>query len=173
MDMTMYYTIDERYLNALDAYLGGEYAKSKVLLEQLLDEEPGYAKAHFVLGVIYHDELRDLKKAESSYQFCIKFDPHFPDVYLPYMLLLRGLGKQDELEQLAKQALNVGMVCKSCIHQQLAQSYERNQQFSLALDAYHQAYLLDTSECVTDFVETKNRILKKMMLTQEYRYQLT
>ncbi len=172
MDMTMYYTIEERYLNAMETYFQCEYAKVKVMLEQILDEEPGFARAHFLLGIIYHGELRDLVKAEQSYQYCITFNPAFTDVYLPFMRLLSALGKHEQLEKLALQALGIEGVCKSCIYQILAQSYERNKQFSKALDYYHQAYMVDTSECTTDLIETKNRIYKKMMLNNGYRYQL-
>lgn len=172
MDMTMYYTIDERFLNAVERYFNGEYAKVKVMLEQILDEEPGFARGHFLLGIIYHHELRDLARAEQSYQYCIRFNPAFTDVYLPFMHLLNAQGRHVQLEQLAQQALGVAGVCNSCVYRILAQSHERNQQFSKALDCYQQAYLLDTNNCTDDLTETKNRLYKKMMLTNGYRYQL-
>jgi tetratricopeptide (TPR) repeat protein len=51
------------------------------LLNNILFEEPGYAKLHHTLGCVYFYHAEDLKKAEQHFRLAIRFDPEFAEPY--------------------------------------------------------------------------------------------
>jgi tetratricopeptide (TPR) repeat protein len=169
--MNIYYTIDERYLKAIEKLNYGNIPKAKLLLEEILEEEPGYGKAHFHLGCIYYEYLVEYPLAVKHMELALQFEPEFPDVYHRYLWMLNELGCHEKLVSLAQKALHVRGICKACVYLELGNSHEKNRNWALALESYQEAYLQALSEY--DLNRSKNgaeRVTEKRRALQKWNY---
>lgn len=139
--MNMYYTIDEKYLEALEKLDYGNIPEAKILLEGILESEPGYGKAHFHLACIYYEYLAEYPLAIRHMELALTFAPDFPDVYHRYTWILYELGCQAKLWEVSQKALKVKGICVACVYLTLANSYEKSGNWAKALQYYKEAYL--------------------------------
>ena len=86
--MDIYLTIEEKYLQALDELWYGEPPKALQLLNEIIANDPLYARAHYQLGKIYYYEISDYLAAGYHFKTCAELEPQFPDVYFHYLRLL-------------------------------------------------------------------------------------
>jgi tetratricopeptide (TPR) repeat protein len=78
------------------------------LLHHLLSDEPGYARLHHTLGIVYFSCAHEQKKAEQHFRLAIHFDNLLVDSYWYLGKLLAN----DERREDALEIYRQGMVAK-------------------------------------------------------------
>ena len=103
--MDTYYTIEEKYLQAVEEVNYGESPKAFQLLKEIIDNDPLYARAHFQLGKIYYYEIRDYQTAGYHFKTCMDLEPSFPDNYFHYLSLVVFLRMEKQANHIIEKAL--------------------------------------------------------------------
>jgi outer membrane protein OmpA-like peptidoglycan-associated protein/tetratricopeptide (TPR) repeat protein len=86
---------DKAYDKAIRAFSQRSYSECIGLMKEVIDIEPYYADAYYVLGLIYIKESRmNLKAAKENFQKVISICPSY-DVYAYYHLARIAYGAQD------------------------------------------------------------------------------
>lgn len=135
----MTYSAEERWLLA-DALLDeGKIAEGKVLLEEILEEEPGYGRAHNHLGWIFAAKYSDYGRAERHFRLALQYAPEYPPPYLQMASLLFELRRWDELESHIRMALEVSGVDRAVLYDYLGNLYEIELQYYRAVGCYQNA----------------------------------
>jgi tetratricopeptide (TPR) repeat protein len=133
------YSIEEKYLQAVEELHYGATPLSLKLLNQILAEDSTFVRAHFKIGVLYYYDLNDYQSAGYHFKLCTELEPSFPDVYFHYITLLVFLNMERQANQVAAKALTVAGVQASAIHNLVGLCAENNQKWNLALASYHKA----------------------------------
>lgn len=171
--MDTYYTIDEKYLQAVEEYQYGESPKSLKLLNEIIAADPLYARAYFQLGLIYYYELKDYQQAGYCFKTCNELEPAFPDVYEHYMHLLAFLNMDKSLNTIKEKALLTPGVDYATIWNILGQFAEKNRNLMLARSCYEEAYaLVIVTKEMDDIEESLKRIQIKQERSAIYRYSI-
>lgn len=139
--MDILYTVDEKYLQAVEELNYGELPKALHYFTEIIDAEPGYARAYYQLGSFYYYQFKNYQSAGYYYKECIALDPAFPDVYEHYLNLLITLKMHNLVHSVAEKALTVPGVCKADIFESLGRYAEELQDFKTAKEQYKQALL--------------------------------
>ncbi|TAE78920.1 MAG: hypothetical protein EAY81_11865 [Bacteroidetes bacterium] len=167
----LFYSIDEKYLCAADEISCTNFAKAKILLEQILDEEPSYAKAHYQLARIYYHELGEYKKALAHFEMAIGFDPNLSWTYHSYLEFLIAVGKKEQALLLAEKALKIEGTCSACINNNLGLLHEKSAAFKEAIQCYKRALYQATNNCCEDeFTSNLLRVERKLKSSKNYLY---
>ena len=171
--MDTYYTIEEKYLQAVDELSYGENPKALNLLNEIIAKEPFYAKAHFQLGKLYYYELKDYQAAGYHFKTCTELEPLFPDVYCHYLNLIVFLNMGTRVNDVANNALKTPGVDAANIHQLLGLFAEKNKNWADALNFYRTAFMeLTCKKQAGDIEDCINRVKLKMQRGQSYQYHL-
>ncbi|MFD0764958.1 hypothetical protein ACFQZI_08830 [Mucilaginibacter lutimaris] len=117
--MDTYYTIEEKYLQAVEELSYGETPKALNLLNELINNDPLYARAHFQLGKIYYYDLKDYQTAGYHFKTCMEIDPLFCDNYFHYLSLVVFLKMDKQVKAVADKALITPGVSASSIYELL------------------------------------------------------
>lgn len=172
--MDRYYTIEEKYLQAVEELNYGETPKSLQLLNEILANEPLYFRAHFQIGKLYYYDLKDYNAAGYHFKLCTELEPSFPDVYYHYVKLLVFLNKQSTLSKVADQALTIPGVDTADIYQSVALCYENNRKWEQAIVHYTEALMQVTNNQQKTYLEESlERVKFKMDKSKTYVYQLS
>lgn len=162
--------IEELFLEADKALDDGNLAEGKKLLEEILNEEPSFGKAHNHLGWLYKTKFQDFKTAETHYKLAIKFDPNYSATYLNYAYLLRDSGRLDELEQLLNKALGIEAPNKCAIYDEFGSLYELKGQYKQAINYYKKAIQYCLNDKVMDDLKSHiKRCRKKRALFSNFK----
>lgn len=137
--MNTYYTIEEKYLQAVDKIGVGKTPKALKLLNEIVGNDPLYARAHYQLGKINYYDLEDYQAAGYHFKTCMELEPSFPANYYHYLNLLVFLNMQKTVKTVAEKALTINGVDFADIHDLLGLSAEKNKRWQEALEAYEQA----------------------------------
>ncbi|MEZ2335528.1 tetratricopeptide repeat protein [Mucilaginibacter sp. RCC_168] len=172
--MNTYYTIEEKYLQAIDKISYGKTPKALKLLNEIISNDPLYARAHHQLGMIYYYEIKDYQTAGYHFKTCMELEPSFPDNYTHYLDLLVFLNMEKLVNTISTKALNTQGVDAAGIYDLLGLFYEKNKQWTKALDAYQKAFMevTENNEKV-DIELSLKRVQSKMKQTLAYTYQIT
>lgn len=171
--MDIYYTIEEKYLKAIQDLGEGDIPKAKLSLEQILEDEPGFGKAHYYLACIYFDKLVNYPLALQHIELALKFDPQFPEAHQYYLGMLLDLDCHSQLLEQSQKALKAVGVCKSCVYRIVALSYEKRKQWDLALDNFRQAYLHSINKYeIAHIEECAERVKAKKKSEKKWVYQV-
>src|SRR3569833_2273960 len=103
--MNTYYTIEEKYLQATDKLDYGKTPKALQLLNEIISNEPLFAKAHYQLGKIYYYDLEDYQTAGYHFKTCMELEPAVPGNYFHYLNLVVYLNMQKLVKTVADKAL--------------------------------------------------------------------
>jgi tetratricopeptide (TPR) repeat protein len=172
--MDTYYTIEEKYLQAVDELSFGETPKGLNLLNEIISNDPLYARAHYQLGIIYYYEIKDYQTAGYHFKTCMELEPSFPDNYTHYLDLLVFLNMEKQVATISIKALNTPGADAAGIYNLLGLFYEKNKQWIKALDAYQKAFMEVTeNQEKTDIEQSLKRVRSKMQQTQAYTYHIT
>jgi tetratricopeptide (TPR) repeat protein len=137
------YNLVEEYFLKVEVLLGeGEFANGKKLLEEILDIEPGYGRAHNHLGWIYYAKFDDYRKAEYHYRLSIKFAPEYPAGYINMSFLLVELKRYEDARSNAYVALEVPAINRSVIYNELGRIEEMLGNYKMAIHNYNEAIRL-------------------------------
>jgi tetratricopeptide (TPR) repeat protein len=172
--MDTYYTIEEKYLQAVDELTYGETPKALNLLNELITNDPLYARAHFQIGKIYYYDLKDYQTAGFHFKTCMEIDPMFSDNYFHYLSLVVFLKMHKQVNLVAAAALNTPGVNASSIYELLGLYAEKDKHWEKALQAYRDAYMeATTKEQLESTEESIGRVKLKMRQGVLYQYTLT
>lgn len=147
--MDILYTVDERYLQAVEELNFGELPKALHYFNQILEIDPEYARAYYQIGNFYYYQFKDYQAAGYYLKKCITLNPLFPDVYVHYLKLLIALKMHQPIIGLAEKALHVPGVCQAEIYELLGNYAEQQGNFQEAEQRYQRA-LLATVEIQED-----------------------
>jgi len=138
--MNEYYTPDEKYLQAVDKFTLGKTPKALKLLNEIVSNDPLYARAHHQLGKIHYYDIEDYQTAGYHFKICMELEPSFPGNYYHYLNLVVFLNMQKQVKLIAEKALTVPGVEYADIYDLLGLSAEKNKRWDEALGAYNKAY---------------------------------
>jgi tetratricopeptide (TPR) repeat protein len=172
--MDIYYTIDEKYLQAVEEYQYGESPKSLQLLNEIIAADPLYARAYFQLGLIYYYELKDYQQAGYCFKTCNELEPAFPDVYEHYIHLLAFLNMDKNLNTIKAKALQTPGVDYATIWNMLGEYAEKNKDLTQARKCYEEAFAVVTiNKEMDDIEESIKRVAIKQQRTAPYFYSIS
>lgn len=137
--MENYNYIEVRFLEAEKLLNENDFAAAKGLLEEILEMEPGYGRAHNHLGWLYYAKFDNYERAAYHFRLAIKFEPGYPASYINYCYLLNEINNEPELRSLAMKALEVPGVNKAVIYNELGRSSEMSGYYKDALANYKEA----------------------------------
>jgi len=171
--MDTYYTIEEKYLKAVDK-LSYNTPKALNLLNTIIANDPLYARAHYQLGKIYYYDLQDYQTAGYHFKTCMELEPLFPDNYFDYLSLVVFLNMDKYVASVSAKALATPGVDTCAIYNLLGLYAEKNKNWNKALDAYRQAYMEATDKIDHDDIdESITRVKLKIRKSAAYRYTLS
>ncbi|OCX51661.1 hypothetical protein BEL04_16720 [Mucilaginibacter sp. PPCGB 2223] len=169
--MDTYYTIEEKYLQAVAEMHYGETPLSLQLLNQILAEDPQFVRAHYQIGKLYYYDLNDYNAAGYHFKLCTELDPTFPDVYYHYVNLLLFLNMERQLNAVAQKAITVPGVNAAAIYNMQGLCAEKNLKFNEALLFYREGLMLVTSnDRKNEIEENISRIRFKTEKKKTYNY---
>ena len=172
--MDTYYTIDEKYLQAVDELCFGETPKALQLLNEIVNNDPLYARAHYQLGKIYYYDVQDYQTAGYHFKTCMELEPSFPDIYFHYLSLVVFLNMEKQVKVIVDKALNTPGVGLAAIHNLQGLFFEKNKNWAKALAAYHKALIEVTGKELQETVEESiARVKVKMQHGKVYQYHIT
>jgi tetratricopeptide (TPR) repeat protein len=151
--MDILYTVEEKYLQALEELNFGELPKALHILNEIITTEPDYARAYYQLGSLYHYQFKDFQTAGYYYKKCIELDAKFPDVYEHYLKLLVTLKMNKLISVIAEQALVIPGVYKALIYESLGIYAEEQLDFAAAKEQYRLAGLNASSPMEQTMIE--------------------
>lgn len=131
--------IEALFLEVDSLFSKSEFSEGRKLLEEILEAEPGYGKAHNHLGWLYYAKLDDYAKADYHFKLAIRFAPEYPAAYMNLSYLLNYLNRYDELVAHVDLALRVEGTTKSVLYNELGKSHEFNGNYAEANKAYKAA----------------------------------
>jgi len=172
--MDILYTVEEKYLQAIEELNYGELPKALHLFNEIINADPTYARAYYQLGCFYHYQFKDYQTAGYHYKKCIDLEPTFPDVYEHYLKLVVTLEMHKLINIIADKAIRVPGVCKASIHESLGLYEEKQQHFEAAAIQYKKATLSTSSQSDHNlFKDHLIRIADKQKSAQQmvYAYQ--
>lgn len=172
--MDIYFTIEEKYLQAVEEYNYGTLPKTLQLLNEIVATASTFARAHYLLGKMHYNDMNDYQSAGYHYQTCVELEPSFPDAYVPYLRLLLFLNKSTLAQTVSTKALQVPGVDHSHVHEIMGQIAEKNSQWTKAAELFRKALLAaDDKSQVDDVQEHIKRIELKLQSTRVYVYNLS
>lgn len=169
--MDILYTVDEKYLQAIEELYYGELPKALHLFNEIINTDPDYARAYYQLGHCYYYQFKNYQTAGFYFKKCIELDAAFPDVYEHHLKLLITLKMDKSVQQLAEKAIGVPGVCKASIYESLGLYAEEHQNFNLAKEQYRLAAMV--TSCQTDhtlYEEHLKRVRNKLKANNHILY---
>ncbi len=171
--MDTYYTIEEKYLQAVNEAVYGETPKGLQLFKEIINNDPLYARAHYQLGKIYFYEIQDYQSAGYHFKTCVELEPSFPDVYNHYLSLVVFLNMDNKVDDIAAKALITPGVDAADIYQILGLFAEKNKNWADALNAYRTAFMEVIGKKQKSDVEASiDRVKSKIQQGQSFQYYL-
>jgi len=172
--MDIYLTIEEKYLQALDELWYGETPKALQLLNEIIANDPLYARAHYQLGKIYYYEISDYQAAGYHFKSCAELEPQFPDVYYHYLRLLVFLNMEKQFRLVSEKALFVPGVNYASVYNLIGLFAEKKREWADAIEAYRNALLDATCKDEKDNIqESIERVKEKKRQLKKYNYELS
>ena len=169
--MDIYYTIEEKYLQAIDELSYGEAPKALRLLNEIIANDPKYARAHYQLGLIYYYNIEDYQTAGYHFKLCIELEPTFPDVYFHYLRLIVFLDMDKFIYTVADKALQTRGVNAAAVNNLLGLFAEKQKNWDDALVNYRKALLETTSKKEQDDIEESiGRVKSKKEQGRKFNY---
>lgn len=144
--MEILYTVEEKYLQAIEELNYGELPKALRLFNEIISADPAYARAYYQLGCFYHYQFKDYQTAGYHYKKCIDMEPTFPDVYEHYLKLVVTLEMHKLIIIIADKAIGVPGVCIANIYECLGLYEEKQQHYEAAAMQYKKAALSTSSQ---------------------------
>lgn len=171
--MDTYYTVEEKYLQAVDEARYGETPKALKLFNDIIAEDPLHARTHFQLGKIYYYDMNDYQTAGYHFKTCSELEQAFPDVYYHYLHLLLFLEMKKQFNAVKEKALTIAGVNKAAILNLCGLMAEKDKNWSAALTYYREAFMEVTQKSHKEEIEENMQRLKaKVNSGNVYRYSL-
>lgn len=109
------------------------------LLEKLLYDEPGYARLHHTLGIVYFYHADNLELAEKHLRLAIQFDKKFAEPYWYLGKLLSDDDRLDEAIEVYQHGMKAKRARKAELLNETGRAYELKKKFATAIRHYKKA----------------------------------
>ena len=157
------YLAEQYFIEATELINCWNYADAKKKLEEIIEMEPGYGRAHYRLGWLYFYKFCDYETANYYLRLAIKLSPEFPTAYYTYAYLLNEINHPVAMQKHATKALAVRGVDTSIIYNELAKSFELNGNYTEAINNYHNAMKFSLcNDLVSEIEKHIERVKTKM-----------
>lgn len=171
--MDTYFTIEEKYLQAVEEVCYGETPKGLQLLNDIISNDPFYARAHYQLGKIYYYEIKDYQTAGYHFKTCMELEPYFPDVYFHFLQLVVFMNMEKQVSIIVAKALVTTGVNSAAIFDLQGLFFEKNKNWVKALNAYKKAFFEVTDKKQKENIEeSMQRVNEKLQKSKAYQYDL-
>jgi tetratricopeptide (TPR) repeat protein len=80
--MNIYFTVEEKYLQAIRKVNYGRTPKALRLLKEILDNDPLHGRTHYQLGKLYYYQLDDYQTAGFHFKTCMDWNHRFRTIIL-------------------------------------------------------------------------------------------
>ena len=134
-----YFELEEKFYEADKMINDGRISDAAHLLEAILAEAPDFGKAHNHLGWLYETKYYDYKRAEECYKKCLELEPEYTPVYLNLAVVLSGMRKWQDLEDLLNKAIETPGVDQAAAFNEFGIMYEMKGEYELAIKNYKTA----------------------------------
>ena len=172
--MNTYYTVEEKYLKAVEKVNYGSTPKALLLLKEIVENDPFFARAHFQLGKLYYYDLNDYQAAGFHFKTCVELEPSFPDVYYDYLKLAVFLNMEKLVPKIVANGLATPGVCADCMYELSGLFFEKNKDWAKSINAYQKALIEVTDKNQKENIEESiERVKAKMQHVKVYQYHLT
>lgn len=163
--MTYTAEIESMFMEVNELMNQGSYTEAKERLSDLLEQEPGYGRAHNHMAWLYETQLKDSAKAAYHYRLALKFAPDYLPVYLNYIWFLFDQSQMKAHRALIAEAMTVNGINKPALLNELGRSEEVAGNFRAAAKHYKHAIAksLNTDE-IEVFKHNIKRVLGKLSL---------
>lgn len=142
-------SINELLSKGISFYDEGMIDKAIEQFNEVLDIDPGNAKANYNLGNAYADKGM-FDEAVSAYKKALEKNPGLIDVYSNLSILYLDMEMIDEAISLCKQAVKANPN-DSFLYFHLGEAYARNRQFNDAITAYKKAININPMDPETHY----------------------
>lgn len=115
------------------------YESSLKLLQKLLYDEPGYARLHHTLGIVYFCYADRPEEAEKHLRLAIQFDEKFAEPYWYLGKLLSDGDRLDEAIEVFKNGMNAKRARKAELLSEAGRAYELKKKLGMAIRHYKKA----------------------------------
>lgn len=158
----------------MDELWYGKTPKGLQLLNEIIADDPFYAKAHYQLGALYYYNIKDYQTAGYHFKTCIELAPGFPDVYYHYLHLLVFLNMGKAMQSVKEKALVVPGVNIASIHNLAALFAEKQKEWDVAIAGYREAMINATCKAEKDHIEESiERVKSKKKQSKKYNYEVS
>jgi tetratricopeptide (TPR) repeat protein len=164
MKMENEINMEEQILEADKLYNDGDYAECKRILLDILDQEPGFGRAHDMIGCLYLFVLDDPDKAVKHMKLAVKFDPSNTTALINCTRALNYRNRHTELMEITSQALKVESINKCIIFSERGKSFEKCENVKAALENYYEAEKFAITDQEVEIVKTGIKRLKRKSL---------
>jgi tetratricopeptide (TPR) repeat protein len=134
-----YNLVEEYFLRVEKLFAAENYADAKNLLNEMLEMEPGYGRAHNHMGWLYYAKFDAYEKSEYHYRLAIKFAPEYPASYLNLSYLLVEMNRYEEARAHAAMSLTIPAVNRDSMYNELGRIAELSGDYKSALFNYREA----------------------------------
>jgi tetratricopeptide (TPR) repeat protein len=163
--MERYMDAEARFLHADTLIERGEIVEAKAVLEELINDEPDYGRAHNHLGWIIRTRFSDFERAAYHLRLAVKFAPEYPAGYINYARLLLEMGEFSHVEKLTRKALEVKGMNKVDAYYFLAVAVEMNQGAAEGMKYLLKAREFAVDENAMNFIKGEIKRLKGKLNT--------
>jgi tetratricopeptide (TPR) repeat protein len=171
--MDIFYTIEEKYLQAVEEVYYGKATRGLQLLNEIVANDPFYARAHFQLGKLHYYEIKDYQTAGFHFKTCMELEPLFPDVYYHFLHLLVFLNMEKQAHQVIEKALLTPGVDITDIYELQALFFEKNKNWAKAATTYKKAFFEVTDKTQKQHIEESlQRVKEKKRKSKDQQYEV-
>lgn len=148
----------------------GQPPKALQLLNEIIANDPLYARAHYQLGKIYYYQISDYQPAGFHFKTCAEIEPQFPD----YLRLLVFLRMDKQVALVSQKALATAGVNSASILILIGLFAEQKKEWRAASEVYRKALLEATNKNEKDNIEQSiKRVKEKKCQMKKYNYELS
>lgn len=125
------------------------YESSLKLLKKLLYDEPGYARLHHALGIVYFCYADKPEQAEQHLRLAIQFDAKYAEPYWYLGKLLSDDERLDEAIGVYQQGMKAKRAQKAELLSETGRAFELKKNFKKAIRHYRKAleYSAESRSC--------------------------
>lgn len=160
--MNIYYQPDDYAVRARELLEDCEYLQAKHLLQELLEQEPDHADGHFLLGILFAEDLNDLQSGLYHLKLAVRYDGKHVYALFNYILLLIYVGAYEEAIVQTDKAFKLG-VDRHLVMEQKGKALELSGKLGDAIDCYEKAVMFSTDHDHIEACEAHiHRVCRKL-----------
>ena len=137
---------EEWWLYASRLFKDEKHAEGRNVLEAILEEDPGFGRAHSYLGWFYYTHMHDYRSAMTHLDLAIRFSPDYAPAYFHLVIVLMERRMYGRLLEIADAAMTVDGTDEEWLWEMRGHAMSRINRYSDARVAYNNAIRLATND---------------------------